>query len=432
MISYGPCQTPTLGFCVDRHDKIQTFQPQPYWVISPTLQSCKDESALSLSVSWDREREFDQKIAKQYFTKVKAQARARVISLTRKEKAKPPPIALNTVELLRIASSNLGIGPHQTMQVAERLYTQGYISYPRTETTQYADGFNLIATLELLRQNNHWGDLVTELLKKGIARPRTGKNAGDHPPITPMVCAGSHEFSDRDAWRIFEYICRHFIGSLSGDMTYEQTSAKFAIGDERFSKKGYVPLLLGYTAVMPWLCIPTDDRLPANLKEGDEFFVTDVKILERKTSPPDYLSEADLITLMEKHGIGTDASIPTHINNICQRNYVQVTSARRLTPTRLGIVLVHGYQRIDKELVLPTTRAALEKQLEQIALGKVAFEVVLRQTIDEFRKKFHNFITNIMAMDELFQVSFSKLVDSGKPISRYDFLKLISLAVPTL
>lgn len=67
---------------------------------------------------------------------------------------------------------------------------------------------------------------------------------------------------------------------------------------------------------------------------------------ERQTSPPEYLSEAELITLMEKHGIGTDASIPTHINNICQRNYVTVTNGRRLVPTSLGIVLVHGYQKV--------------------------------------------------------------------------------------
>ena len=71
-----------------------------------------------------------------------------------------------------------------------------------------------------------------------------------------------------------------------------------------------------------------------------------VKLSERQTSPPDYLTEAELITLMEKHGIGTDASISVHINNICERNYVAVQPGRKLKPTALGVVLVHGYQKV--------------------------------------------------------------------------------------
>lgn len=69
-------------------------------------------------------------------------------------------------------------------------------------------------------------------------------------------------------------------------------------------------------------------------------------MLECYTQPPDYLTEAELISLMEKHGIGTDASIPVHINNICMRNYVNVAAGRKLVPTSLGIVLVHGYQKV--------------------------------------------------------------------------------------
>ena len=75
-----------------------------------------------------------------------------------------------------------------------------------------------------------------------------------------------------------------------------------------------------------------------------------VKLQEKQTSPPDYLTESELITLMEKHGIGTDASIPVHINNICERNYVQIVGGRKLQPTTLGIVLVHGYQKVCSDM----------------------------------------------------------------------------------
>ena len=64
-------------------------------------------------------------------------------SIITKEKFKSRPLALNTVELMRVGSSGLGMGPHHAMQVAEKLYTQGYISYPRTETTQYAENFDI-------------------------------------------------------------------------------------------------------------------------------------------------------------------------------------------------------------------------------------------------------------------------------------------------
>ena len=444
---------PTLAFCVDRHDKIQSFEPVPYWVVVPTVQS--SSSGNSFTLSWDRDREFDQRAAQNLYSKVKKAGKAVVTKVEKKEKRKPPPAALNTVELLRVASASLGIGPHQTMQVAERLYTQGYISYPRTETTQFSPQFDVRATLKQQLSSSDWGKQVSDLMTRGIGRPKSGKDCGDHPPskyqnfpnvskfsqcikifpmyqnfpnvskmsfqiftVHPLRCASRNEFHDHDSWRIFEYVCRHFVAIFSGDLIYEQTTAHFDVGGERYTKQGSTPIVPGFTDVMTWLAIPPEERLPSNIQVGQEWMVINVVLSERKTSPPDYLSEADLISLMEKHGIGTDASIPTHINNICQRNYVKVAGGRRLIPTRLGIVLVHGYQKIDSDLVLPTSRANMEKELNQIAAGRADFHQVLTTALKDFKQKFIFFRDNINAMDELFQVSFSSLADSGKPLSK--------------
>ena len=91
---------------------------------------------------------------------------------------------------------------------------------------------------------------------------------------------------------------------------------------------------------------------------------------------------------MEKHGIGTDASIPTHINNICLRNYVKISTGRQLIPTKLGILLVHGYQKIDNDLVSSSIRSNLERELNLIAKGQVDFNTVLKENIEYYRTKF--------------------------------------------
>ncbi|KAG7256822.1 hypothetical protein CRUP_037290 [Coryphaenoides rupestris] len=328
LISFGPCQTPTLGFCV---------------------LNGKDGP---LTLDWDRVRVFDREVE----------------SVSKKEKAKQRPQALNTVEMLRVASSSLGMGPQHTMQLAERLYTQGYISYPRTETTQYHETFDLQGTLRQQIYNPMWAEEAKALLATGLNRPRKGSDAGDHPPITPMRAGSEAE--------------------LREDCKYLQTTITFSIATEGFSCSGKTLISPGYTAVMPWQGVPLEEALPA-CERGDVFGVEEVRLLEKADQPPRLPDGGgNSITLMEKHGI-------------------------------------------DAELVLPTIRSAVEQQLSLISQGRADYQQVLQHTLDIFRRKFHYFVDSIGSMDELMEVSFSPLADTGKPLSRCGTVSSLHEAKPS-
>lgn len=111
-------------------------------------------------------------------------------SVLEKPRSKAPPPALNTVELLRSASIRLHVGPKQTMDIAERLYTevglqtatnfpllcaslfQGYISYPRTETTRYSPEFDFRSIIADLNRNPAFSSFTSPLLQRDIKVPR--------------------------------------------------------------------------------------------------------------------------------------------------------------------------------------------------------------------------------------------------------------------
>lgn len=205
------------------------------------------------------------------------------------------------------------------MQIAEKLYTQGYISYPRTETTNYPTNFNLRDVLKTLQRSHEFGEDASNIMND-FQGPRKGVDCGDHPPITPMKLAERGDF-DNDTWEVFRYICRHFMATVSKDLKYRSITAKFNINGEIFTATSNELIEPGYTKVMTWQAFGKNEFVTP-FKQNDVLKINDVKLVESQTGPPSYLSEADLISLMEKHGIGTDASIPVHINNICQRNYV--------------------------------------------------------------------------------------------------------------
>ena len=300
LISYGPCQVPTLGFCVTRHDEIENFVSKPYWLLSAVCVPVGSSSRQFINLQWTGEREFKQERIRQLHNQIKNTKEGFVESLKKSKKSLPRPKALNTVEMLKIASSRLGIGPHVAMQTAEKLYTQGYISYPRTETDQYPKNFNLRECLSIQERSSVWGKSVSELLQSGIANPRSGTDHGDHPPITPMKSAEMHELGG-DSWRMYEFITRHFISSLAPDLVKEVISMIINIGGQKFKATCSSIIDPGFTKFMHRSRSEEEDDddeeqslIPINMKEGDKVLISEIKVDERRTSPPGYLTESGM------------------------------------------------------------------------------------------------------------------------------------------
>src|SRR5699024_6484310 len=133
IISYGSCQFPTLGFVVERWKQRENFVPQPFWFIDVVYTKDK----IKCNFNWKRQRLFDERACLAILTKVLETPTAKVTSLTSRRKSKFRPYAMDTVTFERLASSKLRINAKRAMQIAEKLYTSGFISYPRTETNKF-------------------------------------------------------------------------------------------------------------------------------------------------------------------------------------------------------------------------------------------------------------------------------------------------------
>lgn len=181
------------------------------------------------------------------------------------------------------------------MAIAERLYTSGWISYPRSETNAYPPNFDIRSALQGQSHSTEWGHLCSELLSHGFDHPSGGKDVGDHPPITPMRLA-EHGDLLGDSWRLYEFICRSFIGSIMPNMKYLVTTVEVGIGNETFEISGIQVINSGFAEAMHWRLM-SNERIP-DYSEGEELAIEDIKITEGVTTPPDYLSESDLIDLV--------------------------------------------------------------------------------------------------------------------------------------
>jgi DNA topoisomerase-3 len=139
-----------------------------------------------------------------------------------------------------------------------------------------------------------------------------------HPPIHPVVFATNLE---PEHSRVYEFITRRFLACCSEDAKGELTQVEIDYGGENFKASGLIVLERNFLEVYPYQKWESSQELP-EYRIGEQFVPTEAKMTEGKTSPPGFLTEPELISLMDANGIGTDATMAEHISKIKDRQYV--------------------------------------------------------------------------------------------------------------
>lgn len=392
LISYGSCQFPTLGFVVERFKAIQAFIPETFFKIKVLHE--RDEDAVEFS--WKRNRLFNHTACLVLYQICMEDPMATVTSVASKPKSKWRPLPLETVELEKLASRKLKISAKETMKTAEKLYTQGFISYPRTETNMFPQGLALEPLVEQQTPNPAWGAFAQRILDQGGPNPRQGnKTDHAHPPIHPTKYTNTLQGNEG---RLYEFIVRHFLACVSQDAVGQETVVDIDIAQEKFSASGLMIIARNYLDVYPY------DRWSAKVipvyEQGSQFQPSAIEMVDGQTSPPQLLTEADLISLMEKHGIGTDATHAEHIETIKNRSYVGLTADQRFLPGELGMGLVEGYNSMGYEMSKPHLRSELESDLKLVSEGRKDKQGVLQHHIQKYKAVFIESVRKAKKLDE--------------------------------
>ena len=400
-ISYGPCQTPTLWFCVKRQKELEK-QNLTYYKIYIKLKSDKHEVKIYLNDDYK-----DLNKVYEILNKLKKKNNIKIKNLTEEKRKREHPQGLNTASMLKMSSTYLGISPQATMNIAEKLYTRGYISYPRTETTQYASSFNFLKNLSEFKNHNTYGNdisnLISNLQNDELPTLRYGINAGDHPPITPER-RDNGRLKGKDL-ELFDLICQYYFASLSPDLEYDNLTYEFEIDGTMYTSSCSLIQNEGFLKFLPSQEKEFIDKEDV-LEKGQDYEIVDFNYEKRKNDS--YITEAQLIEEMEKNHIGTDASMSVHIQNIVRRGYVRVDEKRRLIPTKLGKALIEALEAVEPDIVLPKNRATIEEFVSLLSTGKKNYDEVLDYALKFYKSKYSSVANQLNKLIEIFGKYFNK------------------------
>ena len=357
-LSAGRVQSVAVRLIVERERSILEFNAETHYKV---VAQFSNEEGKTFKATIPKN--FDSKKAAESFLNSCAKADFSIADLTKKPAKKSPAAPFTTSTLQQEASRKLGFPVGKTMQVAQRLYEAGLITYMRTDSLNLSVDARNAAEEEI---TNYYGAAYS---KQRVFKTKAKGAQEAHEAIRPTSMKMHSIDTEYDQTRLYDLIWKRTLASQMSDAQLERTNVKIENSENSkiFTANGEMIKFEGFLKV--YLEGNDDDEgeeqagmLP-NLKAQDKLEYTFINATQRFTSPPYRFTEASLVKQLEELGIGRPSTYAPTISTVQKRGYVEKGQNEGLERAYQQLILNNGIVKgellsektgSDKNKLVPT------------------------------------------------------------------------------
>ncbi len=393
--SAGRVQSVALRLVCERETEIEKFKPEEYWTIDVDVLTSKQALITTHLMQLDGKKleKFDLKqqgSAEEAKAKIEAQEFA-VSNVERKKANRYPAPPFTTSTLQQEAARKLRFSAKRTMQIAQKLYEEGLITYMRTDAVNLSQEAIAACREAILK---YFGE---DYLPKQAKEYKTkSKNAQEaHEAIRPSNVMNTPKKLetklDAEAHKLYELIWKRTIACQMNPAVMDKVAIDFLSQDKLILLRanGQVIAFDGFLKLYQESKDDSDEddenRILPNVETGEAVTKGEIRTDQHFTTPPPRFTEASLVKKLEELGIGRPSTYATIISVLQERKYVRVEKLRFIPEDRGRIVTVF-LENFFKKYVEYDFTAQLEEFLDDISAGEMEWKKLLTGFWNKFIK----------------------------------------------
>jgi len=401
-LSAGRVQTPTLAHAVeiDLKRKLHVPIPKLYPIVRVKI------GGKEYQLEYEGEPFSTQEEAKDFLSCVKRRGEAIVINVEERIEHIAPPPPFNLPDLQSEAARILGLSPYATQRIAEDLYLDALISYPRTNSQRLPPSLNNRAIIERLAQYAPLRHLALKLLRetRGVLKPRNGpKTDPAHPAIYPTGVIPRKPLPDKHR-KLYELIARRYLATFSKEAVVKRMCIHIEICGKRFYIRGLKIEREGWFSYYPY-SRPHEKELPM-IRRSSKLAISKASIKVQYSSPPQTITRIGLIKWMESQGIGTESTRAEIVETLYRRGYI-IKRGKHVEVSDLGIAVIKILSKYVPELCSTELTRHFEQAINAIIRG----EISCSEVIDKAKSVLSHYLRKIKELAPIISSEFSLYIE---------------------